>query len=114
MQDENDFEQTSSGFYGSGRRFFQQIPLVTGRRIDKFRGCVSGLKLVHSNSIAAHNSHTDLPCLVETKLAEGLIQSSQEFYLRGLLARSEVQPQTHGQTTAEVIQESKAIGSRLR
>ena len=72
------------------------------------------VELVHSNSVASRKSHTDLPCLIETKLAEGLIQSSQEFYLRGLLARSEVQPQTHGQTTAEIIRESKAIGSRLR
>jgi hypothetical protein len=72
------------------------------------------VELVHSNSVAAHKSHTDLPCLIETKLAESLIQGSQEFYLRGLLARSEVQPQTYGQTTAEIIQESKAIGSRLR
>jgi hypothetical protein len=72
------------------------------------------VELAHSNSVASRKSHTDLPCLIETKLAEGLIQNSQEFYLRGLLVRSEVQPQTHGQTTAEIIQESKAIGSRLR
>jgi hypothetical protein len=71
------------------------------------------VELVHSNSVAAHRNHTDLPCLIETKLAESLIQSSQEFYLRGLLARSEVQLQTHGQTTDHIVQESKVIGSRL-
>ena len=72
------------------------------------------VELVHSNSVAAHRNHTDLPCLIETKLAESLIQTSQEFYLRGLVARSEVQPQTHGQTTDQIKQESKVIGNRLR
>ena len=70
------------------------------------------VELVHSSNVAAHKSHTYLPCLIETKLAEGSIQSSQEFYLRDLLARSEVQPQTYGQTTDEIIQE--CIVSRLR
>jgi hypothetical protein len=72
------------------------------------------IELVHANSIASHRSLTDLPCLIETKLAESLIQTSQEFYLRSLLVDSEVQSQTHGQTTVQIKEESKLIGHKLR
>lgn len=72
------------------------------------------VQLIHSNSVIAGRSYTDLPCLIETKLALSLIQTSQDFYLHGLVARAEVQLQTRGQTLDQIMGESRVIGNRLR
>jgi hypothetical protein len=72
------------------------------------------IEIVHSASIASHRKHSELPCLIETKQAEGLLGSCQDFYLRTVLHRAEVQPQTHGQTTEQIAEHSKLIGTKLR
>lgn len=72
------------------------------------------IEIIHPASIASHRKHSDLPCLVETKQTENLLGSCQDFYLRSVLHAAEVQPQTHGQTTAQIVEHSKLIGTKLR
>jgi len=72
------------------------------------------IEIIHSASIASHLKHSELPCLIETKQAENLLGSCQDFFLRAVLHRAEVQPQRRGQTTDQILQESKLIGTKLR
>ncbi len=71
------------------------------------------IELIHFGSIASHGKHSDLPCLIETKQAENLLGGCQDFYLRSVLHRAEVQPQTHGQTTDQIVEHSRLIGMKL-
>ncbi len=73
------------------------------------------IELIHCSSVASMlEKVSNMPCLIETKQAENLIRDSQDFYLRLLLMNAEVQAQTHGQTTEQILAESKLVGTRLR